>query len=144
MIDRQRWLEVMQGRLSEQADEHGETAGFHIPQHGSLVLHNSLSAGEAGETAQLMRLVSNEPLHDKEELVAQAQKLEAYACTLEAKREKGMDMEGCALPLYASATPNGRLVANFCACSPFDESEEAVAALDRFLADDPLGSEEAR
>ncbi len=138
MIDRQRWVEGMRDRLCEDAgfDTDTETAGFHIPQRGSLVLHE-------GETASLMRLVSEQATHDTEELLGQAQRLDEYARNLAQRSEAG---EGLSLPLslYASATPSGRLVANFCACSPFDETDEALATLDTFLHDNPLEGEQAR
>ena len=152
MIDKARWLEALRVRLGEDAEADFETAGFHIPQHGSLVLHEE-------ETTSLIRLVSEEAAHDAEELTMQAQRLDEYAYNLvDAKkmtkegargraRDRARDRasaEGGALPLYASATPNGRLVANFCAASPFDETDEALATLDRFFADNPLGLELAR
>ena len=148
MIDRERWLEAMRERLGEDAGGQAEVAGFHIAERGSLVLHDEetagltargaagVAAGAAGETASLMRFVCEEAARDTEELLEQAQRLDAYAHTLALKGEG----EGLPLPIYASATPNGRVVANFCACSPFDETDEAVAMLDRFLQDNPLNS----
>ena len=148
MIDRGRWVEAMRERLCEDADfdADAETAGFHIPQRGSLVLHEE-------ETASLMRLVSEEAAHDTEELLMQAQRLDEYARNLAQRSEAGGEAgeageagEDLSLPLslYASATPSGRLVANFCACSPFDETDEALAALDKFLHDNPLEGEAVR
>ena len=146
MIDRERWLEAMRERLGEDAGGQAEVAGFHIAERGSLVLHDEETAGltargaagAAGETASLMRFVCEEAARDTEELLEQAQRLDAYAHTLALKGEgEGLPLP---LPIYASATPNGRVVANFCACSPFDETDEAVAMLDRFLQDNPLNS----
>ena len=144
MIDKERWLEAMRERLGEDAGGQAEVAGFHIAERGSLVLHDEETAGltaggAAGETASLMRFVCEEAARDTEELLEQAQLLDAYAHTLALKGEG----EGLPLPIYASATPNGRVVANFCACSPFDETDEAVAMLDRFLQDNPLNSRRA-
>ncbi len=155
MIDRERWLEALKGSPTE--DTEG-AMGFHLPPHGSLVLHEEEARGEAmggrgagreagrgageGGEATLMRLVCEEATRDTAELLMQARKLDEYVRARKSNREGGE--EGLSLPLYASATPNGRLVVNFCACSPFDETLEAVAALDRFLADNPLGVEATR
>ncbi len=154
MIDRERWLEAWKARLAQNKAEGKnessagapssdfETAGFHIPQHGSLVLHEGESVDS---TASLMRLVSEEAARDDEELTRQAQRLDAYAHKLARTRELGRaGDDGGVLPLYASATPGGRLVVNFCATSPFDETDDALAALDRFLTSNPLGGEVAR
>ena len=138
MIDRERWLEALKASVFDETDFETETAGFHIPHLGSLVLHEEESA--RGE-ASLMRLVSEEAARDTEELLTQAQRLDDYARNIAS--EAGLQ-EGFALPLYASVTPNGRVVANFCACSPFDETDEAVAALHKFLQDNPLDGEVVR
>ena len=138
MIDRARWLDALKENAFERAGEEGETAGFHIPQLGSLVLH------EEGQAASLMRLVCEDVVRDAEELTTRAQRLEEYACKLALQGEREGGAEGGYLPLYASATPSGRLVANFCACSPFDETDEALMTLHRFLNDNPLSCETVR
>ncbi len=102
-------------------DAHISSRGIVVANIATAILPEAFdeTLGASAEmTARLMRVVYEEAPQDPLALLDAADAIEQYAEKAELP-----------LPIYASATPSGRLVANVCAFASFDETSEAVECL---------------
>ncbi len=117
MIDPERWAKAL--GLKDAG------IGVNIAEIATAILHKSENSNST--SANIMRLVYTEPPSDINALLKEADAIETYAEKLE-------------LPLYASCTPNGRLVANICAFASFDETDEVIECLHKITSENRLNS----
>ena len=137
MIEPEKWAQMLNAKLADAGAGGEATAsatelefGVTIAEIATAMLHEntfeqSETSGQAN--AKLMRVVFNEAPKDPIALLEAAEGIEHYA-----------EKQNLPLPIYASSTPSGRLVANVCAFSSFDETSDAIECLLKITQKTPL------